>query len=157
MKKVFFLILAVILVFMISCAGNQEDKSGQTIIAVSDTAGSGYGNASGVFKGESRARYTGENYWGVAELTIEDGRITCLDFYIIDKAKNEVFGEEYERHFKGMALYQEQCRNEWAALQIYPEEFLKKQNMNNVDAISGATWSYNLMKASIEEALKKSS
>jgi len=124
-------------------------------IACSSNTASGISGISGVFEGESRAKYTSENFWGVAKVTLENSRITGLEFYIIDKGLNEIFGPKYEEHYIANALYQEQCRNEVAALDIYPAELLKKQSMDKVDAISGATWSYDLMKAAVAEALKK--
>ncbi len=109
----------------------------------------------GVFEGKSRAFYTSEPYWGNATVTVEKGKIKAVDFKIIDTAKKEVFDEKYERHYAGIQAYIDQCRNEVKALKIYPGQFLEKQDLKKVDAISGATWSYNLFKSAVKNALDK--
>jgi major membrane immunogen (membrane-anchored lipoprotein) len=40
-------------------------------------------------------------------------------------------------------------------VQTYPAKFLKVQDIDKVDAITGATWSYNLFKASLAVAMAK--
>jgi len=52
-------------------------------------------------------------------------------------------------------MYIDQCRNDWKGVQHYPAELLKKQKIDLVDAVSGATWSYIIFKASVEKALNK--
>lgn len=109
----------------------------------------------GVYEGKSRASYTSEPYWGTATVTIEKGKIKAVDFKIIDTAKNEIFDEKYERHYAGNQQYIDQCRNEVKALQVYPRQFLEKQGVEEVDAISGATWSYNIFTSAVKTALDK--
>ena len=46
----------------------------------------------GVYKGESRSKYTHEPYWGQVRLKIKDDKVTWLKFRIIDKEKNAIFG-----------------------------------------------------------------
>lgn len=36
----------------------------------------------------------------------------------------------------------------------YPKKLSETQDINKIDAISGATWSYNIFRASVNEALK---
>jgi major membrane immunogen (membrane-anchored lipoprotein) len=52
-------------------------------------------------------------------------------------------------------VYVQQCRNDWQGVQSYPGKLIEKQNLNKVDATSGATWSFNIFKASADSALKK--
>jgi major membrane immunogen (membrane-anchored lipoprotein) len=108
----------------------------------------------GVYKGISKAMYTAEEFYGAAEITIKNGWIAKVDFKIIDKKNNELFDDKYELHYKDNELYQQQCRNDRKGVQKYPLELLKYQKMDNIDAVSGATWSYNMFKYSIIEALK---
>jgi len=63
--------------------------------------------------------------------------------------------KNYEERFKDIPEYMEQCRNEWKAINIFPNIFLEKQQIDNLDAITGATWAYNMFKSSLAEALKK--
>jgi len=73
----------------------------------------------------------------------------------MDKEKNEVFGPDYERHFKDNAMYVDQCRNEVKGIKVYTEAFLKTRNVDQVDAITGATWSYNIFRDALKAALEK--
>jgi major membrane immunogen (membrane-anchored lipoprotein) len=51
-------------------------------------------------------------------------------------------------------LYVDQCRKDYKGVQTYPGKLLQAQHVEKVDAVSGATWSYNIFKASVNEALK---
>lgn len=109
----------------------------------------------GVYSGESRSIYVQEPYYGQTTVTIKNGEIVDVSFKIVDKEKNEPFDEKYEKHYKGNDEYVQQCRKDWEGVQTYPKKLLKKKSIEKVDAVSGATWSYNLLKASLQEALKK--
>ena len=109
----------------------------------------------GVFEGKSQANYKDEPYVGISKITIENGKISKIDFQIIDTSKNEVFDEKYEKHFIGNELYINQCRNDWKGVQNYPKKLVEKQIIDSVDAVSGATWSYNIFKSSVKVALNE--
>ena len=66
-----------------------------------------------------------------------------------------MFGPDYEQHFKDNAEYVQQCRNEVKALKTYTEKYMKTSNMEQVDAITGATWSYNIFRDALKTALEK--
>jgi major membrane immunogen (membrane-anchored lipoprotein) len=108
----------------------------------------------GVFRGESRSYYTDEPYYGRTQLIIENGKIMDVNFTIRDSMKHEDFDDSYERYFKGNDLYIQQCRNDRKGVLSYPDSLLKYQDLDKVDVISGATWSYNIFKASAEIAVK---
>lgn len=109
----------------------------------------------GVYSGETQSRYTSESFWGQATVEIKNDKVVKLTFQILDKDKNEVFGPEYEKKFKDNAEYVEQCRNEVKSLKVYTEKYLKTSNLEQVDAITGATWSYNMFKDALKIALEK--
>lgn len=109
----------------------------------------------GVYTGESRSKYSNEPYWGQVTVEIKNDKVTLLTFRIVDKEKNEIFGPGFERHFKGNAMYTEQCRNEVKAIKAYTEAFIKNGGIAHVDAITGATWSYNLFGDALKTALEK--
>jgi len=111
--------------------------------------------ADGIYTGSSQSIYTNEPYVGTATIKIENNKIANIEFQIADTLANEVFGSDYDKHFPDNKLYQEQCHNDWKGVKLYPEVLLKKQNIDLVDAVSGATWSYNIFKATVEKALKK--
>lgn len=108
----------------------------------------------GHYKGCSRGGFTNEPYYGFTEIEIKDGRIVQVNYYIRDSSKHEVFNAAYERYFKGNELYVQQCRNDWQGIQSYPDSLVKYQDIKKVDAISGATWSYKIFKASVKDALR---
>jgi major membrane immunogen (membrane-anchored lipoprotein) len=107
----------------------------------------------GIYTGKSQAQYTSEPYVGKADIVIENGKITKVDFTITDTAKKVLFDGKYEKYFAGNALYVQQCRNDWSGVQNYPAKLLKTQNIDKVDAVTGATWSYHIFKASVKKAL----
>ena len=109
----------------------------------------------GVYEGQSQHIYRDEPYWGKVQIRIEKGQFTVIRFTIRDTSLHETFNQLYEKHFEKIPEYVEQCRNDWNGVQSYPAKLLEKQNINKVDATSGATWSYNIFKASADSALKK--
>lgn len=107
----------------------------------------------GVYQGSSRSIYTEENFWGSVTIQIKNGKIATVNYEIINKDSNEVFGEYYENHYAGNLYYMKQCRNDWKGVQTYPQLLLNTQNVCHLDAITGATWSFNLFKDSVKNAL----
>jgi major membrane immunogen (membrane-anchored lipoprotein) len=108
----------------------------------------------GISIGESQSDYTSEPYWGQATLEIKNDKIVKLTFQIIDRDKNEVFGPYYEQHFEDNPEYVKQCRNDWKGVKSYIRKFNKTKKLEQVDAITGATWSYNIFRDAIKVALK---
>jgi major membrane immunogen (membrane-anchored lipoprotein) len=144
MKKPAFLLLLILLISASLKAQNPSKSSTDSTVVYKD----------GVYEGMSRARYTYEPYWGIVHLTIKDGLIDKISFAVRDSNLHENFDGGYEKHFAGNEVYINQSRNDWAGVQSYPKKLQEMQDLNKVDAISGATWSYNIFKASVNEALK---
>ncbi|HNX43213.1 MAG TPA: FMN-binding protein [Bacteroidales bacterium] len=109
----------------------------------------------GHYRGVSRASYTNEPYYGFTRIDVKNGKIIHVDFFIRDSVKHEYFNQKYEKHFAGNPEYIQQCRNDWKGVRAYPDSLLKYQDVNKIDAISGATWSFNIFKASVKDALSK--
>ena len=109
----------------------------------------------GTYTVESQSRYKDEPYWGQATLEIKNDKIIKLTFQIVDKDKNEIFGPEYEQHFKDNPEYVEQCRNDLKGIKAYTEKLNQSKKLEQVDAITGATWSYNIFRDAIKVALEK--
>ncbi len=107
----------------------------------------------GSYTGISRAGYVDEPYYGHIRIDIDSGKISRVIFFVRDSAKHEYFNDKYEKYFAGNDLYIQQCRNDWKGVNSYPDSLLKYQDINKVDIISGATWSYNIFRASAIEAL----
>jgi uncharacterized protein with FMN-binding domain len=110
----------------------------------------------GVYEGKSQGIYTDEPYWGIVRLTVKDGSFSEVKFIMRDSALHEPFDGRYERHFAGNPEYIQQSRNDWKGVQTYPEKLKGKRSIESVDAMSGATWSYNIFKATVRDALKNS-
>jgi major membrane immunogen (membrane-anchored lipoprotein) len=108
----------------------------------------------GTYEGSSRATYRYEPFWGIIHFAIKNGEFTDINFVIRDSSLHETFDGKYEKHFEGNGEYIQQSRNDWKGVQAYPKKLAEKQDINKIDAISGATWSYNIFKASVKEALK---
>lgn len=109
----------------------------------------------GIYEGLSRAKYVYEPFWGHVRLTIKKGSVSSVNFIIRDSNLHELFDGKYEKHFIGNEEYIKQSRNDWKGVQTYPVKLSQKKDINKVDVISGATWSYNIFKASVNDALKK--
>jgi major membrane immunogen (membrane-anchored lipoprotein) len=107
----------------------------------------------GNYTGTSRAIYTNEPYYGYSKIAIKNGKIIKVEFFVRDSSRHEYFDDKYEKYFAGNNVYIQQCRNDWKGIQSYPDSLLKYQDLDKVDVISGATWSYNIFKASTQEAL----
>lgn len=108
----------------------------------------------GTYMGISRAKYIYEPFWGIVRFTYKSGVYSDISFMIRDSSIHETFDGSYEKHFTGNDEYIQQSRNDWKGVQTYPRILSEKQDINKVDATSGATWSYNIFKASVNEALK---
>ncbi|HUM89271.1 MAG TPA: FMN-binding protein, partial [Prolixibacteraceae bacterium] len=91
---------------------------------------------------------------GMVILTYHKEKLASVDFQIVDTLHNEVFGSDYEKHYPDNEEYRMQCRNDWQGVLSYPAQLVRKQDIGAVDAISGATWSYNLFSAAVKNALK---
>jgi major membrane immunogen (membrane-anchored lipoprotein) len=108
----------------------------------------------GTYSGQSRASYIYEPYWGKVVVTIKNGSFSDISFSVRDSNLHEPFDGNYEKHFTGNPVYIQQSRNDWKGVQEYPKKLVETGDINKVDATSGATWSYNIFKASLNEALK---
>jgi major membrane immunogen (membrane-anchored lipoprotein) len=137
MTRKYFALIA--FAFLISCKSTEKPKC-----------------ESGVYVGQSHSIYGSESFVGVTRLTVKDGHIQNVDFQIIDSLKNEVFDQNYDSHYPDNELYREQCHKDWQGVLNYPKQLLEKQDINKVDAVSGATWSYNLFVSSAKIALQQS-
>jgi major membrane immunogen (membrane-anchored lipoprotein) len=111
--------------------------------------------ANGIYEGVSQHIYRDEPFWGKVKVMIEGGKMSIIRFSIRDSALHETFDQNYEKHFVTIPEYVQQCRNDWKGVQAYPAMLQEKQDIRKVDAISGATWSYNIFRAAVDSALKK--
>jgi major membrane immunogen (membrane-anchored lipoprotein) len=151
MKFCKFLLLASLVLIAGSCLINSNAQS-----VTNDTVASSHRYTDGIYYGLSRGGYDQEPYWGIVNLKIENGSIAAISFMIRDSSLHEPFDSSYEKHFKGNPVYVQQCRNDLKGVRTYPQLLSRKQDTCKVDAISGATWSYHIFRASVSNALRNS-
>ncbi len=106
-----------------------------------------------MYEGKSQAGYTSEPFWGQVKIAIKNGRISALDFKIMDVLKNQIFDQYYEKNYAGNDMYVQQCRENWKWLQKYPLMPVETQSLDRVDSVSGATWARNLFISTVKKAL----
>lgn len=150
MRISFFIVIVMALITTSSFYQKQDFNSNKN--TVQDTI---IKYLDGTYEGLSQHIYTNEPYWGKVRITIDKGMLTGINYIIRDSNLHETFSKNYKKHFKGNREYIQQCLNDWKGVQKYPKKLLGSQNINKIDALSGATWSYNIFKASAGEALKK--
>jgi len=122
------------------------------LVEIKDTS-SNYND--GVYIAKSRGKYTSEPFWGHIQLTVKKGAFTSVKFTIRDSTTHEEVDSMYGvKHYSAIPEYMKQCVNDGHGIEIYPQRLLQIQNLDEVDGISGATWSYNIFKSTTNEALK---
>ncbi len=118
---------------------------------------------------EGKSALTSEGYYGKAKVKIRNFKIQDIYFEIFDTAifkeraiskyknlKELLLDESYkEEVYKDMPYYREQTSNELAGMKKYKSELLQKQDIDKVDAISGATWSYQIFTETMKNTLEK--
>ncbi|MEJ5264446.1 MAG: FMN-binding protein [Bacteroidales bacterium] len=109
----------------------------------------------GTYEAQSRSKYRDEPFVAHVKITIKNDSVVAIQFWIVDTVRKELFDDKYERHYKDNPAYVDQCRNDLKGIQQYPKVFLVKQKISQVDALTGATWSYNMFVAALEAALKQ--
>jgi major membrane immunogen (membrane-anchored lipoprotein) len=150
--KIFKPLLPVIL-FLVFCSFSELSSGQLADSAVYNDTVSKYHD--GYYGGLSRGYYTDEPYWGFVSFSIEKGLFSGIRFSIRDSALHEYFDSSYERHFAGNQEYIKQSRNDWQGVRLYPGKLETVQDTTALDAVSGATWSYNIFRAALTDAFKK--
>lgn len=106
----------------------------------------------GKYTVESKPDY--EGYYTKATVVIKNGKIESIDWNIYD-SKKRVFDEAYEEVFGNNQHYREQCRKDLSGSKIYGPKLIQVQNIDEVDAISGATWANKKFKEVVKLALEQ--
>jgi major membrane immunogen (membrane-anchored lipoprotein) len=108
----------------------------------------------GTYSGQSQSIYTAEPFWGHIKISIDEGMFTEIKFSIRDSILHEVVDSMYGvNHYSGTPEYMQQCVNDGHGIETYPLNLLQTQDIDEVDAITGATWSYNMFMSATREAL----
>lgn len=140
---------AILLVVVLSFGKEDSPKKDPGVITDSLQYEDGY------YKAESKGRYNSENFWGHVGITVDGSVITVVDFVIRDSSAHENVDSMYGvKHYQGTPLYQQQCVDDGNGIKIYPKRLLQFQNIDDVDVISGATWSHNIFDSTTRKALR---
>jgi major membrane immunogen (membrane-anchored lipoprotein) len=105
----------------------------------------------GVYSGRSEADDTGA--YGEARLTIAEGKITDCSFVTWQK-DGTIKGEDYGKvngEISNQAYY-DKAQLAVRAMEAYARQYVSTQNLKAVDAISGATNSYNQFLEAVDNA-----
>lgn len=137
MKRMIALAAALVILAAMCACGSEPDLASAT---------------SGPYK-DGAYQYCGkddvEGYHVEASMAVDNGRIESMEWKIVDDNRKRVFDETYEEVY-GLKLYIQQCRDNWSGMQSFVPALLEKQDPEEVDAVSGATWAYK----KFEEAAK---
>jgi major membrane immunogen (membrane-anchored lipoprotein) len=149
--KLIFSIPVSLLILLVVLSFGKEDVPKKDPVAITDTL---YYD-DGFYTAKSKGRYASENYWGHVGITVEGSLITGISFVIRDSSLHENVDSMYGvNHYQGNPEYQLQCVKDGNGIKIYPQRLLQFQNIDDVDAISGATWSHNIFDSTTRKALR---
>lgn len=145
-------VILALITFSLSKGNSKEEYQKKSGYEVKDTS-SDY--LDGKYEGKSRASYTSEPYWGNVKITIAKGAFTDVDFVIRDTILHKNVDSMYGvTVFADNPTYKAQCDTEEHGIILYPQWLIQKQDLDEVDAISGATFAYMIFKYSVKNALK---
>lgn len=99
-----------------------------------------------------------DDWGGFAEvkITIQDGKITECKFYAYDK--NKTLKDENYGKADGVIKNEEVYKTAQKSIELsgqYEKQLIDTQELNKVETVSGATFSYTLFKNAVEIALKQ--
>ena len=149
--KLFLSLPALFILLLVVLSFGREDSPKKDPVVITDSLH--YND--GFYKAESKGRYSSENFWGHVGITVEGSVITVVDFVIRDSSAHENVDSMYGvKHYQGIPLYQQQCVEDGNGIKIYPQRLLQFQNIDDVDVISGATWSHNIFDSTTRKAFR---
>lgn len=147
--KKLMLVPALCLCLCLAACGGEKSSSGSNAGADSNVT-----YTDGTYKGRSEDFQEDESGngagYGEAEITIEEGKIASCTFvmYELDgTVKDETYGADLskENRLKAQKAVQSAVK--------YAEQLVEKGSLDGIDAISGATISYNEFKQAVQDAL----
>lgn len=109
----------------------------------------------GVYEVKTEPDY--EKYYTEATLTVESGKITAFEWTIYDAGRDNIpFDSEYYKVLAEFGdLYEQQGKDDWAGSRGYSDVLIETQDINQVDAVSGATWTNRKFKEILRLALEQ--
>jgi major membrane immunogen (membrane-anchored lipoprotein) len=145
MEKTFSGVLVLLVFFRFPVLAPGEGKSP----VPADSSGT---HPDGTVRGKYAFEY--EPYLTTVDLKFIKGKIVDVTWVIRDTVRNVPFDAAYERFMGGNAYYVRQCRLDWKGSRTYGPRLIQTQNLDSVDAVTGATWTHMLFKRAVQDALK---
>jgi len=146
MKSIFHLRMAFWILILLAACDRDNTAVGSDPIA---PAGS-YRN--GLYEASLPADY--EGYSTAAAISVTANRIVVVNWSIYDERNRRYFDDTYEEVYTGNPVYIQQCRDDRRGMAIYSERLIETQELDSVDCVTHATWSYNKFKSVAGKALK---
>jgi len=144
--------VCILLVSLLTLSFHKDKNFKATDSALDDTSSS---FIDGNYEGYSRDGYPSEPYWGHIRISVENGSFTDVYFTIRDTTTHEPVDSMYGViHFPDNQDYQDQCVNDGHGIEQYPLILMETQNLDRVDRITHATWSWHIFMACADSALQ---
>ena len=143
MKKITILFLIMTLVLGLVSCGSKEEKE------ETKYKDGTYTGRSSDFNSDEDGNGAG---YGEVEITIKDGSIASCDFVLYEldgKVKDETYGEDLSDENRLKAQKAVKAAERYSALLV------DGNNLDGVDALSGATITYNEFTEAVKDALSK--
>lgn len=139
MYKRRILYLSCVMLIVITCSGCRNEKESEY--------------KDGTY--EAKTDIDGEGFYTEASVTVENGLIAKVDWTIYDSGNKRPFDETYEEVYVGNDHYIQQSRDDWKGSRKYSSDLIESQDLEEVDAVSGATWTNGKFKEAVGLALEK--
>jgi major membrane immunogen (membrane-anchored lipoprotein) len=108
----------------------------------------------GIYSGRSAEDDTGA--WGEVTIAIADGAVSACDFITREK-DGTIKGEDYGKINGVIASqdYYDKAQLAVRAMEQYAREYVEKQRLKDIDAVSGATIAYDQFNEAVGYALEQ--
>lgn len=125
----------------------------ETVSSSQSTSASSYKD--GVY--DVKTPLDNEKYYTEASVIIQEGKITSVDWTIYDSGHdNKPFDKDYYHVMEQYSdLYVQQAKDDWTGSRDYSDSLIETQDVDKVDAVSGATWTNIKFKEVVEMALNQ--
>ena len=106
----------------------------------------------GSYAGQTQIDHEGYN--ALASVKVSQHRITDVEWRIYDNNLKRIFDDTYEEVFAGNEVYMQQCRDNRSGMAVFGPRLIETQELDSVDNITGATWSYRKFRDVMQTTLK---
>lgn len=151
-KLLIFVLVLSLMGIAVGCADNQtpQEELQQTPQPTPKESPQATEFSDGVFKAEEES-FDSHGWKGVVSVTVEDGKITEVDFDEVNedgdlKSEDEDYAERMNAQ-TGVTPAE--------AYDEFENSLIQKQNIEELDGVSGATGSFNKFKSLVDKALKQ--